>query len=371
MTTYYVGPGGNNANAGTSWALRKLTLNGAEDIPVVAGDTVYVGPGTYRETLTCDVSGTSGSPITYIGDYTGANTDGTGGVVRITGSDNDTTATRNYGFDGSSSAKNYRTFTGFALDLTSSYSIINTGGTNWIIEDCHSSCNYGFQIGGAASTCTVRRCMMRGHAAAGANALNFVSSGAGDQSNTAHVVENCVIIGGSASSNGVSSTDIGGITVRNCLIIGANRAVNVSSLAGGQVVTVNNCILYSCTSGLYSDAASQITEDYNTVFGCATARTNTSTGGNSNTYPWLPDPRAWFEATLAGGTLVTPFDLASYSKLVELNSGTGAPAADLRGTTVQGTYREWGALEYDSTLAIEAGAGAGGGMGGIFGSIVR
>ena len=46
---YYVGPGGNDGNNGTSWALRKLTLNGAEDIPVVPGDVVWVGPGVYRE----------------------------------------------------------------------------------------------------------------------------------------------------------------------------------------------------------------------------------------------------------------------------------------------------------------------------------
>ena len=45
MTVYYVGAGGNNSNAGTSWALRKATLTGAEDIPVAAGDTVIVGPG--------------------------------------------------------------------------------------------------------------------------------------------------------------------------------------------------------------------------------------------------------------------------------------------------------------------------------------
>jgi hypothetical protein len=33
--------------------------------------------------------------------------------------------------------------------------------------------------------------------------------------------------------------------------------------------------------------------------------------------------------------------------------------ADMRGTTVQGAEREWGALEYDSTLDIEAGTGTG------------
>ena len=47
MTTYYVGIGGSDANNGLSWANRKLTLNGAEDVPVAAGDTVYVGDAGY------------------------------------------------------------------------------------------------------------------------------------------------------------------------------------------------------------------------------------------------------------------------------------------------------------------------------------
>ena len=42
MATLYVGPGGNDTNNGLSWANRRLTLNGIEDKPVVAGDTVYV-----------------------------------------------------------------------------------------------------------------------------------------------------------------------------------------------------------------------------------------------------------------------------------------------------------------------------------------
>ena len=94
MTAYYVGIGGSDANSGTSWANRKANIDSVENIPVAAGDTVYVGPGVYRETLTVDVSGTAGSPITYIADVTGQDTDGVGGLVRITGSNNDQTATR-------------------------------------------------------------------------------------------------------------------------------------------------------------------------------------------------------------------------------------------------------------------------------------
>ena len=61
MVDRYVGIGGNDGNSGLTWALRKLTLNGAEDTPVVAGDTVYVGPGVYRERLIVDVSGGAGT----------------------------------------------------------------------------------------------------------------------------------------------------------------------------------------------------------------------------------------------------------------------------------------------------------------------
>ena len=58
--------------------------------------------------------------------------------------------------------------------------------------------------------------------------------------------------------------------------------------------------------------------------------------------------------------MLTPFDLASYSQLVNV-AGTSPTTTDLRGTSVIGAQREWGALEYDSTLKIEAGTGTGGG----------
>src|SRR3990172_11070704 len=129
MTTRYVGIGGNDGNSGLTWALRKLTLNGAEDTPVADTDIVYVGPGVYRELLTVDVSGTTG--ISYIGDVTGEHTDGVGGIVRITGSANDTTATRANCLTATSSA--YRLFKGFLVDTSSSFLITTATSINkWI-----------------------------------------------------------------------------------------------------------------------------------------------------------------------------------------------------------------------------------------------
>ncbi len=148
MTDRFVGPGGSDGNSGLTWALRKLTLNGVEDTPVVAGDTIYVGPGVYRETLATDVSGSSGNPITYIGDVSGRNTDGIGGLVRITGlnADTDANPTRLRCIDNLD--RSYRTFVGFYLE-----SIIDSGGS-----DKGAIRMVGF--GGAAKTnITIRDCI--------------------------------------------------------------------------------------------------------------------------------------------------------------------------------------------------------------------
>lgn len=81
MTVRYAGPGGNDGNTGLSWAQRKLTLNGVENTPVEAGDIIYVAPGVYRETLTCDVSGGN--------VYTTGTVSVTNGSTTVTGSGTD------------------------------------------------------------------------------------------------------------------------------------------------------------------------------------------------------------------------------------------------------------------------------------------
>jgi len=367
MATYYVGPSSAGAADGSSWANRYGSLTDAEDTPVAAGDTVYVGPGVYRETLTCDVSGSSGNPITYIGDYTGANTDGTGGVVRITGSDDDQSATRDHCIT-CGAQRNYRTFQGFQFDTTSVYLVEGGGtsnaGTNWIIEDCFflpaiGNSSYQIVCGGAnQSAWMIRRCVFFS-GRAGFSIWFYHSS---DLSDCGHTVENCILLGhgASMSSPAIATTNVGGITVRNVYIRGYGHGVKVeSALAVGQTITVNNSIIHSCYIGLVATTTDEFSEDYNTLFGNTADRSNVNVGGNSLTYPPLEDTRWFFEATMGGGTLVTPFDLSSWSQLINV-AGTSPPAADLRGTTVQGAQREWGPLEYDSSLDIEAGSGGGG-----------
>ena len=126
----------------------------------------------------------------------------------------------------------------------------------------------------------------------------------------------------------------------------------------GQTITVNNNIFFSNGNVLYGQATGDITEDYNCFWNNATDRTNTAVGAHSVNYPPLDDPRWFFQLIYAGAgpnsalQMLSPFDLASFSQLIDL-AGTSPTATDMRSTGTIGAQREWGPLEYDSTLNIQ------------------
>jgi len=349
-TTRYVGIGGNDSNTGLSWAQRKLTLNGVEDTPVEAGDTVYVGPGTYREQLNTDVDGSSGSPITYIGDYTGANTDGTGGVVRITGSDDDKSITIRKCVV---LTKSYRTFKGFVMDSPgASYGALYSADTdvsNLVVENCYfASGNRSINFANRApSNITISNCFFTAHD------TSIAIATVGDDKN--NVINNCLFVGGGHYTLGSIRCGGGGTVIKNCTFYANYLAVYVPTLNAGQIVTVNNCEIYEGRTGLQGQSTEDLIEDYNNFYNVEIARANVGIGAHSTAHISLFDSR-WFFELVNGGSILTPFDLASYSQLINV-AGTSPTTADMRGTTVQGTQREWGALEYDSTLDIEAGTG--------------
>jgi hypothetical protein len=366
MANYYVGSGGNDGNAGTSWGARKLTIQAAVNVATTAGDTIYVAPGTYRETVTMGTSGTAGHVISLIGDYTGSNTSGTRGVVRITGSTDDISTTRNNCIVASS--KSYITISGFRLDLATQHVVYLTSCAYITVSKCsflNAAANADCirSDGASQSNITVTQCEFDEVNFAGPEAcVYFTHSSVVD--NAGHVVSLCIMRG----RQGVRDDRVGGVTVKNCVIVGAaGSGVRVATaLTVGQTLTVNNCIFSGCTVAMQATTTAEFVENYNTIYGSGTARTNVNVGANSVARPPLWD-KQWFFEAVNGGTLIMPFDLASYSTLVELNSGTGAPSTDLRGASQVGSYREWGALEYNSGLSI-----AGGGGGPIVGSrIVR
>lgn len=292
MTIRYVGPGGNDGNSGLTWALRKLTLNGVEDTPVVAGDTVYAGPGVYRELLTVDVSGGGvATPITYIGDVSGEHTNGVGGIVRITGSDNDQTLTRANCIV--ANAKDYRTFRGFMMDLTTSDVISISGNSNnWIIEDF-----YGFSgsmkfihFNGTANDNIIRRGIIN-HNTNGYYLITFANAAPHD--NAGNLIENLVYFGG----RGIEFSQVGGNEVSNVTCLGNEYGVRVTTaLSAGQSINVQNSIFSNCqTAALRGTALGEIVEDYNTFFGNAVDRNTVNVGANSVAYPPLFLPQIYLD----------------------------------------------------------------------------
>ncbi len=79
--TYYVRKTGNNTNNGTTPATAFLTISRAITA-ANAGDIVYIGAGTYNESLTTARAGTSATvQIQFIGDTAGTRTGDRGNVV--------------------------------------------------------------------------------------------------------------------------------------------------------------------------------------------------------------------------------------------------------------------------------------------------
>lgn len=487
MTTRYVGIGGNDGNSGLTWALRKLTLNGVEDTPVVAGDVVYAGPGAYRELLTVDVSGgntyqvgtvtvTNGSttvtgagtaflanvaadylfhvriiasgndgvtnatatftsaagnfqaamigkviqimtkgayvisavaaansitladpnalgwpaagggltysvmsneghyeissvtdnnnfeltkpwngptltglayltfnPIRYIADVTGENTDDVGGIVRITGSDNDQTNTRTGCITATS--KDYRVFRGFSYDMGTTDLIYTEDCEHWVIEDTVLKENGGtpqIHIKGSGQLAfTIRRGISILDKAAGRQ-LQFEHSAAVDDSG--HVVENFLFTG-TYEARQLIIYEVGGITANNCGFIGGTYGIQVAAaLNVGQTENVYNCYFVSCGTGVRAAVVGEIIENYNSFYGNAADRNLVGVGAGSLTYPPLITSPLFYDG------IKYPWwfsELSEWSQIVRV-AGLFPVADDLLGIVrpVTSAKKSWGPVQF-------------------------
>jgi hypothetical protein len=141
MATYYVRNDGSDANTGLgpgrlqAWQTIQKALGSAG---ISSGDTVYIAPGRYNETITINmISATVETRV--LGDPTCTQfTDITPGVVRVVGT------TADVGFNSAGTAitatsKNFLTFRMLAFEGYLTGFTVTTC-TNWTIDDCVFTC---------------------------------------------------------------------------------------------------------------------------------------------------------------------------------------------------------------------------------------
>lgn len=328
------------------------------DILRVDSDTQLTLTKPWSGPTLSNIAYTTFNPIRFIGDYTGQVTDGVGGMVRITGSDNDQSTTRAQCIN-ASAARNYRVWQGFSFDMAVTNLVANVGGIYWIVRKCifafHEDPTVFNNTGATLFAITIEDCFFFMSRQATAVQLSHSAN----VNNAAHIVQNCIFIGG--MDRGVNSDRIGGILVRNCTFFGSSGGAvrNTTTPAVGQCITVNNCIFQGVGTGIQGGVSGDICEDFNTFFANTANRNTALTGANSLTYPALLDARWFFQMTHAGAgpynptQIVTPFDVSSQSQTINL-TGTYPPFNDMRSTPFFHSQRDWGALELDSTLSLKA-----------------
>jgi hypothetical protein len=339
MTTRYVGPGGNNSNNGLSWENRKLTLNGVEATPVTPGDRINIAPGVYPEEFVCNVSGSSGNPITYVGDVTGEHTDGIGGAVRITGSDNNIAYTRNNII--TCNGKSYRTFSNLQLDGAAQVALNILGASNNIIAEYLTFLppdgSYAQIYTGDSTAVTIRNSIFYGGRG---NCIH--SFGSASVNNAGNLAESCLFVAG---SRGLLTDRVGGWVVKNCTFVGLNEGVRVSTaLAAGQTLSVYNSIFMTVATAFRGTATAEVVEDYNYLSAVTTGYNTVTAGANTIARPALFSP-----PMLAAGIRFDSnmFELGEWCT-VAAATGNGPAAADLYGVTrpTTNSKNSWGAFQF-------------------------
>jgi len=357
MATYYVRSDGSNTNAGTgpgagqAWATVAFALGAASGTNpgLVGGDTVYIAPGTYRNTVTIGYT-TPTSMITIQGDPSCSQFSGlTAGPVRITNAPTgDTAPSRGSFFTGTT---DYLTLRNIQFDGLSAYTtgLVTLTGGNITVDKCvfqtYSDTNNGFGlwiiIGAGKNNITVTNSIFWTYGTSITINLNNQSS-SNYATNTN--ISNCYVRNGITWTN-TTAGQFSGLTISDCTITSTVFNGNNNAGTGNSI---RNCII----DGAGGRAITQWNIGSLTATNCtyigAVASSNV-TFVNSNTNMQLFDLG---QSRLWGIGQVETFSPQQGS--VMINAGTtGGTASDLMGVTwLAPSTPTLGSLERSSTSSV-------------------
>lgn len=344
MATYYVrtpANGGNDANAGTSTSTAWATFTKAFSASgFTSGDTVYIEPGVYRETVTA----LNTSPTTrafVIGDYNGA-IFGTVGEVRLTSFTTSDDAAGTTTTLLNLNTRDLITIRGIRFEGAGRCIDVPSGSVSIDIEDCVIIAKGSGAIAFTSASATALNCNMRRCIVFGLSDAIIVSPNIASNITVNMNIENCMITATTNRGIQFSAANTGGVasacTVKNCTIhapTGINAVTASYSTSGGIVVT--NTLFALCTTGIAAGTTGQVSENFNRFAQCSTATTNiTTNGANSNLVGNLNIDLGM--SFLFDYTPRMPFYMPYVANII-LGDGTATsmPTDDIHGTTRPGS----------------------------------
>jgi hypothetical protein len=353
MATYYVATYGSNSNNGTSastpWKDISFAIGAASGTNpgLSAGDTVWVAPGTYRESLNAALqylggSGSVGSPITIKGDplATQSWTATTPGVVRWTAFPTDTTNPTTGWALLTATSKNYISWESLYFDpWTSGYAINLTTCRGWSFTKCvFSSVQLNpqiFRINNTAGTpfdFTLDRCVLLG-----GQCLIAVYERHTSTYDVNVNIKDCIFLGCPTTSQAIvftasgTGSDGNGIKIYNSHFQGFDsQTIYISSTNTTHNSIVKNCVLIR--GNIFGGTTGAVVQTYNRLINVALQNTATSA---TTVRAGSPGLSLGYERIngLTGNDIFAPYP---NSPNIGFGNSTGAPTVDLYSATWAG-----------------------------------